>query len=193
MEDPPSLTYIKHSIRFLSFERNDITFVFDQYFEGRIMLEQIKLSNNKITVIPSLRYVSQTLIMISLNKNNIADGRRLYEGYFPRLRTIWIGSNNIQTFCMPPRRMWPRMTVLGLAQNNISSFYLPPWGGLSVNLRRNPIHCDSAMNWVRRCVAGPESIDTLRCSRDDRIIYLTCYSPESVAGLSPIDTGKDLV
>ena len=190
MKHPPTLAYIKHSIRILNLSYNAITFLSDQYFDGCVAMEQLTLSYNRLAVLPNLHGLSRTIRTISLGTNNITDGKRLYEAYFPQLRTVTIKLNSIRTFCMPPRKMWPRMIGLSLAQNNIRSFYLPPWGDVWVNLRGNPIHCDSAMSWVRRCDMVPPGYNILHCSRDDCLIDLTCHSPDRFAGRSPIHTGE---
>ena len=193
IEHPPALAYIKHSIRVLRLSHNAINFLSNQYFEGCLTLEHVSLHSNMLSFIPNLHHISRTIQSISLSTNNITDGKRLYDCYFPKLNKIWIEYCSIRTFCMPHREMWPEMRVMDLSYNNITSFCLPPWGDFLVQLKGNPIHCDDGMGWVRRCDLVPPEYDTLHCSLGDYIYGLTCYSPDSVAGLSPLDTGRDLM
>ena len=187
---PPALTYVKHSITRLWLDHNALTFIPYNYFDGCETLEEIKLNHNNLVVIPNLSYISRKISLINLGQNNISDGTQLYENYFPQLHTVMIGFNNIGTFCMPPRKMWPRVTMLGLAHNSLSIFWLPPWGGLILALEGNPIHCDGAMSWVRRCAKVSQQPGVLRCSHRDHIYDLICDSPKEATGMSPLDSGK---
>ena len=190
LQAPPALTHVKTCLIFLNLNRNCITFIPDQYFSGCTYLSEIFLQSNRLMIIPNIAYVSRTVMALHVAQNDITEVTTLYGLFLPRMVQFTLDSNAIQSFCMPPHSMWPSLTRLLLGHNNLSSFYLPPWGGLTVALWDNPIHCNNTMGWVQQCEKGREMPRVLTCGSDDTIYGLTCASPPSMSEQNPLDQSK---
>ena len=184
LQEPPALTHIKQCLWILHLSHNNITFIPDQYFYGCTYLSSIYIANNMLIMVPNVAHVSRTLVALYFEGNAITEVSTLYGIYLPNLQLLNIGFNDVQTFRMPPQRMWPKLEQLNVEANKLSSFYFPPWGGLVVNVMNNPINCNSMMSWVHRCEKE------MFMPNEDRISGLTCFIPSNITGRRLQDRSK---
>ena len=84
----PSIAHVKSTLETLRLSYNHIKFIGDTYFDRCINIRSVELVGNLLTNIPNLRNVTQTLLHLSLNKNELADVSPLYGIPFPKLSAL---------------------------------------------------------------------------------------------------------
>ena len=122
---PPSLIFIRATLKHLDMSQNNLTYIPKLYFYGCPVLEMIFLSNNKLSAIPNLECVAINVRGINLDANRIFDVVALYDNKYPRLRILKLNGNNLREFCLPSHEFMPRLDELMLHGNELTTIQLP--------------------------------------------------------------------
>ena len=152
----------------------------------------VYLHNNQLIGIPNIRSLSKTLVLLSLDGNNILSVMPMYGIYFPRLYSLQLSFNRITSFCFPPWHFAPLLQYVYLQSNELSTIAFPIRDTsfksvVLVRLLHNPWHCNGSLGWAQQCTHVAH--DCMLCMEWLNVADMTCASPLNVAGLSPYEAG----
>ena len=168
--------------------QNNLTYIPRLYFYGCSKLRFLILNSNKLSAMPNLEFIADSIQIIRLSANRLVDVTALYDNQYPCLRVLVLNNNNLTKFCLPSRVLTPLLDAITLHENKIMTIQLPKdFQHTDLQLRGNPWHCDQSMSWVRECVLARLH---LTCPRGVMLDVFTCNSPANLKGMSPMDVGK---
>ena len=118
-----------------------------------MQLNSLEVTHNHLVAIPSLGWLTTTLITLKMPHNNITslDGISV-KAPFKKLNTIELHENKIHKFDVRILRKMPKLSYLLLSGNCMQQigdyrrFYIYRHGRISLSL--NPFHCDTKMAWI---------------------------------------------
>ena len=99
---------------------NMISHISGPYFDWCRKLKVLYVNNNQLLVIPNIRSISNSIMSLSFDGNNISSWVPMYGIYFPRLHGLQINSNRMTCFCFLPAHFAPRLRDVYLESNNLS-------------------------------------------------------------------------
>ena len=204
LSSPPPLADIQQSLSILSVTNANLNSLPDTYFSGCHKLKQLILNFNRLTTLPDLSDISDTLDEIHLNGNDLIDVRSLQDLAFPNLRYINLAYNkinqlNIRLFILP------RLHEMDISHNLLQGLDHPELLAVEslrenrviLNLVGNPWNCDRNLSWV---VSASQKVDQFTNSTDlywnpSPILVINahemiCHMPASMRGKQAIRVGR---
>ena len=147
------------------------------YFSGSKLII-IEVTDSRLTEVPDLQSIQDTIEFIDLSNNFINDTKML-KGHFKVLTVLHLSNNLIQSFVMPLPSSWPKLIHIFLVNNRIVQFDMPiHYQNIQIYLTNNPLSCSSATTWSQDCQPGENSkLPSLHCPRHVTLIGITCYHP----------------
>ena len=186
----PYLSSVKSTLEQLNLAWNKISHISDTYFNLCRKIKFPRLDNNQLFEIPNVRSISNTIMSLILDGNNISSGVPMYGIYFPRLQFLQINSNRMRRFCFLPPQFAPRLRNVFLGSNNISRIiFTHTYSSIQVlmTLGHNPWHCDGSQHWIQEC--SLEAHGVMLCIGWLTVEGMVCVSPPNVTGLPPTEAG----
>ena len=186
---------MKSTLKHLKLCWNYIKHISDTYFDACKNIIQVEICCNRLTIIPNMRHISETLRYFSLDDNNISSAQPMYATRFPKLYLLNIAKNKISSFCFPPLDFAPSIRWVFISSNNLSWIHFPQNYRASskpvvVNLSDNPWNCNGSLGWTQHCTDG--SHGTMMCMRGLEVEGMICSTPKEVQGLTPKEAGPRL-
>ena len=95
LSSPPPLDNIRESLLVLTVKNANLSAIPHSYFSGCDSLQQLILKQNRLTTIPNLLDVSDTLRFVNFDHNDITAVTPLYDLIFPVLKYVYLMHNKI--------------------------------------------------------------------------------------------------
>ena len=189
----PSLVDLKSTLIILNLSWNRIISISESYFYSCTYIANINLNFNHLSDFPSIQAISDTIAVFSLEKNNISLVDPMYGVYFPRLTVLQLVSNQIESYCFPPRHFAPLLSDVYLQNNKLSTIQFSHVKSRSqkahIFLDNNPWHCNNKLGWTEQCVQKTDS--DMYCMGWLFLRDMICKSPLRAQGMTPKEAGWD--
>ena len=151
---PPPIAPITKTLRNLDLERNNLTFIPVDYFNGCNVLVELLLGGNRFSVVPDVRILNATLRNFILRFNIITHIESLYFVHMIKLKTLDL-TGNLLTQIEFDKVIWPAIALIALDNNCLASIKPSElrlvWRTVSITVAGNPWHCDRELCWLSRC------------------------------------------
>ena len=191
---------IRESLLVLTVKNANLSAIPHSYFSGCDSLQQLILKQNRLTTIPDLLDVSDTLRFVNFDYNDITAVTPLYDLIFPVLKYVYLTQNKIHQVDIK-RLHFPCLHGMDLSNNVLqvlghpilleSHAKIPGQRDFFVdlNLVGNPWHCNDNSSWVGSSLQ--------KVYRDPYLVYLywvdsqvyvrnpqdmICHTPASMRG-----------
>ena len=191
----PSLAEVKSTLQKLNLKWNYIKHIEDSYFDFCRNLAQIYMGFNELNQFPNVQNIAKTIHIFSVVSNNISHANFIYRKSFPKLAHLDLESNQIGSYCPPPRQFTPQLRFINLQSNKLSRIHFKnesrEWE-VHVFLANNPWHCNGALGWTRRCEISPNipNVIIMKCMGWLFLKDMVCESPLEYQGLTPMEAGN---
>ena len=209
LTSPPPLVNIEQTLSKLRIKNARLSFIPAFYFSGCEKLIELELSHNRLSALPDLSAISDTLDIIRVDHNELIDITSLQDLTFSKLRYLFLDHNKIQQVDIMRFHM-PRLHEMGLTHNLLQEFGHPKWlvrgddgeyGPRAVNVRLhlggNPWYCNQNLSWIASALQVWHdymgSVDLYWNGSTVHVIdaqAMICYFPPSVRGTPAIHLGK---
>ena len=153
LTSPVPLTHIKSTLEQLDLTNNKIRFIPLNYFHGCRISGKVIFSHTRISSLPDLGYISDTLYELWFPGNLLRSVDIPENVTFPQLNCLSFRSNFISFLDISFISSMPSLRALYLSRNNITQLQNPEnfvISGQKVNfyLRNNPWHCGKSLTWM---------------------------------------------
>ena len=200
----PYLQHVGHPLIYLAYvgtisidEMRDV-----QYFTSCKRIETFGMNFGALKSTPSgLNQIADSIVELYFRHNHIASIASMEGVKFVKLRSLFLDGSRIGHL-HPEALIPPRLRILNLADNSLISLTdvtqhawsssLPKYEYLSINLHRNPWHCNGSLAWMQGRLfkiedeiinARPPSKPYVRC-----VNKVFCHSHEARRGSTVVPT-----
>ena len=147
---PPELTPLKSTLYDLKLRSNRLVSIPSDYFKHFLKLKRLEIDDNQLLAVPSVHWVSSSLRILSLSKNQITslEGFKTNASY-QKLSSLILAENNIFVFDLEILSSMPKLIHLDLKQNLLKTMWdYRPLLSQTPDLFGNPFHCNESMAWI---------------------------------------------
>ena len=195
LTSPVPLAHIKYTLEELILTNNKIRFIPFDYFHGCRILRTVQFSYTRISSLPHLGYISDTLFDLWFPGNLLRNVDVSENVTFPQLIYLNFRSNFISFLDMSFISRMPSLEVLDISRNNITQLQNPEnfaIRGRKVKflLSNNPWHCGKNLTWMLKW----DHTKTLSDPLAKFIIFLKtveCHTPRNLRGTKLLPIGKN--
>ena len=187
---------VKDTLQVLNVNGNYISKIPQHYTQDFTALEDLVLSENRLTEIPDLSSAHQTHQTIMLSSNNITTiPSSLLDDTYPSLIRVSFSNNQIKMIPNGLLAAWPPVLRFSIDGNKLThlDIYLFLGGNntsdVETHLHDNLWRCDAAFSWFADIKLGNQIsmfCGTIRCGIYERgclrnYEYIRCAGPEAYA------------
>ena len=161
---------VKNTLQKLNLNRNGITYFPEEYFKGFSALRILSVTHNKLTSLPQLFWMENSLMVINICCNSLTSLSGLTsQGMYANLVYLDASENRIGQFCVSFFSNMPHLHEIRLHHNHIAYLedFRPFYNG-TIQLEYNTWHCGPDLEWVRLWALGS--------------VGLTCDTPSCLHG-----------
>ena len=175
----PTLCPIKCCLVHLEVANNKISWLSKHFFKGFKQLKKINLSKNNLLVLPDVHWIQDTVSVLLASWNKIDSLDALHTtSVYTNLTNLAFTVNAIHSFNVSRLRHMPKLRYFNLYGNKLN--HIDDFRNLyarNINLRHNPLHCDTELSWM-----GEEDMSFEK--------GLTCTTPSCLHGMAIADMSK---
>ena len=116
----PPIRSLAKTLVIFNLNVNNITYINNEHFRGFDLLEQIRLTRNRMISLPEMHYLNSTLKTLAVDRNKLADITSLYSVPMEKL-TILTLDHNFLTNISFVNAMWPAIVSITLGDNLLTT------------------------------------------------------------------------